>query len=76
MIPQGVRTLGRDGAVLKCTLPRPGLPTVEALWWSGGPHAEVFAHRRVDLLGRLGESWFRGNRTLQLELADARVSGP
>ena len=66
------RRLGADRNTLKLWLDRPGSDALEALWWSGGAHQAAFDAGPMDVLGHLGVNEFRGKRTLQLEVRDAR----
>ncbi len=66
------RRIGRDQAILKVWLERPGSEPLEAIWWSGAPHQELFDTGPVDVLGHLSVNEYRGRRTLQLEVRDVR----
>jgi single-stranded-DNA-specific exonuclease len=71
---KGARLLGRDQQMLKLFVPRDGGGSVEAIWWGGHEHLHALQERPHDLLGHLGVNEWRGRRTLQLELKDARRS--
>ena len=63
-----LRTMGRDGKHLKARVS--GTP-VEVVWWGAGELGEAL-RGPVDLLGHLRENRWRGRRTLQLDVRDAR----
>jgi len=74
--PQSVRAIGKDNAHLKFRIPRARGGGVDALWWSRGDLVDLLATSEVDLLGQLGENLYRGRRTLQFEVKDARIVAP
>ena len=65
----GVR--GADQSLLKFRFARGG-PPVEAIWWSGAPYQAAIEAGPVDVVGRLSSNEWRGRRTVQLEIDDAR----
>lgn len=68
-----VRTLGREQQHLKSALRR-GPNALELVWWNAAEHAEALRQGPVDLLVNLRENVWNGNRTLQLQVIDARPS--
>jgi len=70
------RLLGADKNMLKVKIPRGAGPWLEAIWWGGAEHMAELEAGPHDLLGHLGINEWRGRRTLQLELKDARPSAP
>ncbi len=71
---QRARLLGKEQRMLKVEVPREGGRPIEAIWWGGHEHIEALQQAPHDLLGHLGVNEWRGRRTLQLELKDARRS--
>ncbi len=67
-----VRALGADGRHVKARID--GTPDgAEAVWWGRGDlRGALDTSGPVDLLGRLAENSWKGRRTLQLVLTDAR----
>jgi len=61
-----------NGRLLKFEIPLAPGGAISALWWGEGARASTLAGRRVDLLGQLGTSTFRGRTELQFEISDAR----
>jgi len=74
--PQAVRAIGKDKTHLKFRIPRARGGPIDALWWGRADLADLLATSEVDLLGQLGENLYRGRRTLQFEVKDARVLDP
>ena len=70
------RLLGADKNMLKVKIPRGGGPWLEAIWWGGATHIDALTSAPHDFLGHLGINEWRGRRTLQLEIRDARPSQP
>jgi len=68
------RLLGADKKMLKVKIPRSSGPWLEAIWWGGNAHREALCSGPHDLLGHLGINEWRGRRTLQLEIKDARAT--
>lgn len=68
-----LRTLGKEQQHLKCTLRRGPVP-LEMVWWSAAPYAATLREGPVDLLVNLRENVWNGNRSLQLQVIDARQS--
>ncbi len=66
-----LRTLGKEQQHLKCTLRRGPAP-LELVWWNAAPHAAALREGPVDLLANLRENVWNGNRSLQLQVIDAR----
>lgn len=44
----------------------------EVIWWSGAPHQSLLEQGPVDLLGKLDVNHWKGRRTLQFVVTDAR----
>ncbi len=72
--PIAVRAIGADKSHLKMLIPRDHGPALEGLWWGRADLAELLSTSELDLLGQLGENIYRGRRTLQFEIKDARLA--
>ena len=70
----GIQIRGKQGTLLKFRVPQGDGRTVEAVWWDRAELADVLRDHEVDLLVHLGENVWRGQRELQLDVADARIS--
>lgn len=68
----GLRTMGKDASHLKGML-RGAVEPVEVVWWRGAVHAPALQNTPVDLLGSLAENRWKGRRTLQFVVRDARA---
>jgi single-stranded-DNA-specific exonuclease len=71
---QEVSLLGAAQRMVKLRVPRPGQDPIEAIWWDQAEHADALRAGPVDLLGTLSENVWKGRRTLQLRLSDARAA--
>lgn len=71
---RNLAVLGKRGQALRLQIPRVGSPSgpLKGIWWDGAAHADVLGGGAVDLLGELEENVWRGRRSLQLEIRDAR----
>lgn len=74
----GVRPFGvsvkAGGRLLKFLVPRPGGTALDAVWWGQAAQESILRDNPVDLLGNLEENVYRGRRTLQFHVEDARLS--
>ncbi len=68
--PQAMISRPEKG-LLKFVIPGSSTP-VEAVWWQHTHLAEALSAGPVDLLGELQENRWKGSRTLQFQIADAR----
>jgi len=66
---QGLRTLGKDRSHLKGRLPQ----GMDVVWWRAAEHQEALG-QRIDLLAKVRENVWRGRRTVQLDVIDARIA--
>lgn len=71
-----VRPIGRDRTHLKAKLRTSHGPPLAVLWWRHAHLAPFLQGQPVDLLGELGENVYRGRRSLQLVVRDARPAQP
>lgn len=71
--PIAVKAIGKDKTHLKLLIPREHGNAIEALWWGRADLVDLLSTSEVDLLGQLGENIYRGRRSLQFEIKDARV---
>lgn len=67
-----VTTVGKEGRMLKARVPRGDGSSIDAIWWDGHVHRALLEGGPVDLLATLGVNEWRGRRTLQLDIKDAR----
>ncbi len=68
---QGLRLMGKDADHLKGRVPGHGGRSVDAVWWRAAEHRSTM-EGPVDLLVCVQENHWRGRRSLQLRLVDAR----
>jgi single-stranded-DNA-specific exonuclease len=66
---RGVRVMGKDRRHIKWSLRSHG---VDAVWWGGAEHLDTLQDGAVDLLGSLTVNVWRGRRSLQFVVRDAR----
>ena len=72
--PQSVRAIGKDKSHLKFRISRSRGPDIDALWWGRGDLVDLLSTSEVDVIGQLGENLYRGRRSLQVEIKDARIA--
>lgn len=67
---QHINTIGKDG--LRFTIPNPRRG-IKAIWWKALEHRAYLEAHPVDLLGSLEYNHWRGQKTLQFMVQDARA---
>ncbi len=70
----GVRALGAEGKLLRFDLQNHGQP-LSAVWFGHGEHAAQLSPP-IDVLGRLEEDQWKGERRLQVNVVDLRLAAP
>jgi len=71
--PVDFQVKGKQGNILKFKVPTAENQAVEAIWWDQADRIESLRDQTVDLLVHVEENVWRGVRTLQLRVVDARA---
>ncbi|MEQ1567418.1 MAG: single-stranded-DNA-specific exonuclease RecJ [Myxococcota bacterium] len=69
---KGEGAAANEGTLLKFLVGRGGARAIAGVWWGAGAMAEPLQQGPVDLLVHLSENHWNGERTLQLDVRDAR----